>query len=173
MSSNSNLSLSNEEQPDVALMQDLLSNLSGEGKMQLAHLSHDELLTKLSFCLECEKKELENLFVSHDQNQLLNMVTVANLWKQVKRGVVKAQKSAFANLPAQVFENIVFQTHFKFKDTKAAELASVADKPIARGSAVLNDWSQIIKNTTVSDSMVQKVEASRANDNLVPGSGKK
>ena len=167
--SNSNLSLSNEMQSDIALIQDLLSELSGEDKMQLAHLSEDELLTKLSYCLECEKEDLMNLLASHDQNLISDMVTVAMLWKQVKRGVVKGQKSVFASLPQPVHENILWKSILKFKDNKEAEFKSVTNKPISRSVNVSNDWNKIVQNTAPV-SMVDKVEASRAqNDNTMFG----
>ncbi len=163
----SNLSLFHETNLDIALMQNMLSELTGEDKWLLSNLSKDELLTKLSYCLECKKENLLNLFTTHNQSELRGKISFAKFWKQVNSGAVEKHKSHLANLPEKVFENIVFQNHFKIQVAKSAELASAQASKVKHTqlSNISNDWSKIIQNTAPT-SMVDKIEASRPiNDN--------
>lgn len=193
MASNTKIGLSADLPKDTALMINLINALSGEDKAKLAHLKKDELVTQLSFLLQCEKEKVANLFSAHDQNQDRDFTNLSRLWKLVKRGVVKSKSSPFATLTAKVYEHLKFNAHLKIRDQKLAEaINSQLDKPqteqpnltikfrdqkanalkylvqngMTKEQAASSNWEKLLTNATNS-SMVDKVEASRqANDNL-------
>lgn len=186
MSGNTNLGLATDLPKDISLMINLISALSGEDKSKLAHLKKDELITQLSFLLQCDKEKVENLFMGHDQNQEMDFTNLSRLWKLVRRGVVKSKTNPFGTLTEKVFEGIKFGIHNTIRNIKAAEAHRnlKGDTPninikinnqkdamylVQNGStknqAVSNSWEKLLNNSSAS-SMVDKVEASRsANDN--------
>ena len=124
MSGNTKIGLSADLPKETALMINLINALSGEDKAKLAHLKKDELITQLSFLLQCDKEKVANLFSAHDQNQDMDFTNLSRLWKLVKRGVVKAKNSPFASLTEKVYESFKFGEHIRIRNQKLAEIKS-------------------------------------------------
>jgi hypothetical protein len=96
----------------------LIAALTGEDERKLGKLPPEELITILCKLLEYEKDKVANLLESHDQNQELDFISLAHLWKLVKKRVVPNKKQKFGTVPDKVFEEFLIHNYKRTNDAR-------------------------------------------------------
>ncbi len=99
---------------------DLIVALTGENPNVLVKMTPEELITILCKLLQAEKEKVEELLESHDQNQEMDMISLAHLWKLVQKSKIKAKKSKFGSMDDKAREFQLFET------ARRMEQASIA-----------------------------------------------
>ena len=123
MSSNSISSGVSKSLPsDIAPVVERIVALS-EGAISasdLMKLTPDELYTMLSKLEQEEKEKNEELFESHDQNKEQDSVSLAHLWKLVKKQRISDKKPEFGSMDKKAREFQVFETARKMEHASIA-----------------------------------------------------
>lgn len=96
----------------------LISALTGEDQRKLSKLPAEEIMTILCKLLEYEREKVEELLENHDQNQELDSISLAHLWKLVKKRVVPNKKQKFGAVPDKVFEEFLIHNYKRTNDTR-------------------------------------------------------
>ncbi|MCE2991865.1 MAG: hypothetical protein LW825_02930 [Candidatus Jidaibacter sp.] len=86
----------------------LISALTGENSLHLNKMHIGELIQYLSNLMKCKEEQIQQLLVEHDQNQELDEVSLAMLWKLVNKGVVKGKKHSLGSIPEASFNQLKF-----------------------------------------------------------------
>lgn len=114
MSSGVSINLPNSIQQAIQL----IAALTGEDQRKLGKLPPEEIITILCKLLEYEREKVQALLESHDQNQELDSVSLAHLWKLVKKRVVPNKKQQFGVVPDKVFEEFLVHNYKRMNDTR-------------------------------------------------------
>lgn len=96
----------------------LITALTGESPSNLAKLPIEEIITILCKLLQTEREKVEALLESHDQNQELDTISLAHLWKLVSRKIIPNKKQKFGALPDKAFEEVMFLNARKMDETR-------------------------------------------------------
>ena len=115
------------EETDKAMK--LVAALTGEDSGKLAKMTTDELLTYLGFLLKCKKEHVQSLLREHDQNTILDSVSLAKLWKLVAKHSIPSKRRLFATLDEKVYEDMRIRTA-RLSDliTRRIELGEALEK---------------------------------------------
>lgn len=148
----------------------LIVALTGEDPSKFIKMSEDEIFQHLAYLMKCEKEKILDLLREHDQNEELDLVKLAALWKLNARGIVKGKgrHSPLGSTPKEFFEKILLLM---------GQRADLVDKMLAQGGGALT--SEMLNNTKpistkkLSDVLKLPVHAVRAvvgsNDNSNSG----
>jgi hypothetical protein len=94
---------------DVDFAIALICSLTGEEPDKLHKLHHEQILTYLSYLLKCEKQKVINLLRNHNQNQNLDFISLAKLWRLVSKGIINQKPRRTGVQQEAVQTNIEFQ----------------------------------------------------------------
>lgn len=94
------------KETDLAIK--LVAALTGENPSKFIHMSEDELFQYLAYLMKCEKEKILELFREHDQNEALDLIELARLWKLNSKNVVKGRSCPFGKTPKEFFDKILF-----------------------------------------------------------------
>lgn len=94
------------KETDLAIR--LIVALTGENPAQFIKMSEDEIFQYLAYLMKCEKEKILELFREHDQNEALDLIELARLWKLNSKNLVKARTSSFGKTPKEFFDKILF-----------------------------------------------------------------
>jgi len=112
---NAGISISMPDSIQVAI--NLVAALSGKDPRELAKLNPNEIMTILAKLIESEKEKVMELLESHDENQQLDAVSLAYLWKLVDKKIVKDKGQKFGSIPNKTFEEIQLHQYKRIRDT--------------------------------------------------------
>ncbi|MDF3047642.1 MAG: hypothetical protein K0R73_760 [Candidatus Midichloriaceae bacterium] len=86
----------------------LIAALTGEEPLRLHKMHIAELIQYLSNLMKCKEEQIQQLLVEHDQNQELDEVSLAMLWKLFNKGIVKGKKHSLGSIPQAGFDQLKF-----------------------------------------------------------------